>query len=139
MLNDKKTPAAYRYENANGQRFLVYACRADALKDSSTVFWSYGRAAQIAENIEWLGGAPLPAACLDHPHLYALCKEGDGAVAMGYFNCHVDELNNTKVTFAKKIKSVEILNGEGTVIDDHTVVIKHIKAYGYLGINAITD
>lgn len=139
MLNDKKTPAAYRYENANGQRFLVYACRADALKDSSTVFWSYGRAAQIAENIEWLGGAPLPAACLDHPHLYALCKEGDGAVTMGYFNCHVDELNNTKVTFAKKIKSVEILNGEGTVIDDHTVVIKHIKAYGYLGINAITD
>ena len=139
MLDDKKTPAAYLYENANAQRFLVYACRADSLRDSSTIFWSYGRAAQISESIEWLGGAPLPAVCLGNPHLYALCKVGDGEVAMGYFNCHVDEINNAKVTFVKKIKSVEILNGEGIVVDDHTVVIKHIKAYGYVGINAITE
>ena len=139
MFDDKKTPAAYLYENANGQRFLVYACRADSLRDSSTIFWSYGRAAQIAESIEWLGGAPLPAVCLDNPHLYALCKESDGEVAMGYFNCHVDEINNAKVIFSKKVKSVEILNGEGSVVDDHTVVIKHIKAYGYVGINAVVE
>ena len=103
------------------------------------MFWSYGRAAQIADSIKWLGGAPLPATCLDNPHLYALCKEGDGEIAMGYFNCHVDEVNYAKVTFEKKIKSIEALNGECELIDEHTVIIKHIKAYGYVGINAKTE
>ena len=139
MLNDNKSPAAYLYENKNGQRFLVYAFRADTQRVSSTMFWSYGRAAQIAASIEWLGGAPLPAVCLGNPHLYAIAKEGDGEIAMGYFNCHVDEINYAKVTFAKKIKSIEVLNGEGELVDGHTVIIKHVKAFGYVGINAKTE
>ena len=44
---------------------------------------------------------------------------------------------NANVVFNGKIKRYEIINGEGEQIGDNTVMIKHVKAYGFVGINAV--
>ena len=68
----RRAPCAYLYENANGQRFLVYAFCAFSQPPTSGMYWSYKRGEQIAKAIPWLGGEALPATSFGNPFLYAL-------------------------------------------------------------------
>ena len=65
--NRRRVPSAYLYENAQGQRFLVYAFRAQNQPEISGMYWNYRRGEQIASAIEWLGGKPLPVDCTGEP------------------------------------------------------------------------
>ena len=127
-------PAAYRYENENGERFLVYAFDAEDQFDSSSLYWSYGRGKQIADAVEWLGGSPLPARCERQPHLYAICKQSDRLMALAYVNCNVDEIVNAKIMLAVPARAVRFIGCTGEQIDDTTVVIRYIKPFGFAAI-----
>jgi hypothetical protein len=131
-----RTPAAFLYENKQGQRFLIYAFRAKNQPEISGMYWSYGRGRQIANAIEWLSGKPLPAVCNGHPYGYCRCNEDDRSVAIAYFNCSPDGIDTLSFTFSRPVKNVNIIGGEGNVTDTGTVIIKDIRSFGYVGIEA---
>lgn len=128
-----ETPAAYLYENENGQRFMVYGFSMEDLYARSGNALSYCRGRQLNECVEWLGGEKMPVVCDGHPMLYCICKENETGIAAGYFNFHPDEICDAEVVLANKPSKVEFINCEGE-ITENGVKIKHIKAYGFAGI-----
>jgi hypothetical protein len=135
--NEKRAfPAAYLYENANGQRFLVYAFRSQNQPETSGMYWSYGRGKQIADAITWLAGRALPAVCVGNPHLYCRCNEDGNSVVAAYFNCTADGIDSTEVHFARDVASVNILGGKGYQKDARTVVLEDVRSFGYVAIEA---
>ena len=136
LQKPQRTPAAYLYENANSQRFLVYAFRAFSQAVTSGMYWSYGRGKQIAEALPWLGGDELPAQCFGHPFLYSLCNEDEKGIAVAYFNGSDDTVGHAEVHFARAIKSAKVIGGKGEMLDAHTVRLEDLHAYGYAAIEA---
>lgn len=131
-----RAPSAYLYENALGQRFLVYAFRAQNQPENSGMYWNYRRGEQIASAIEWLGGNPLPANCTGNPFGYCRCNENDNSVAVAYFNCTSDGIENLDIRFARDIKSIKIIVGNGEQADARTARVNDIRGYGYVAIEA---
>lgn len=129
-------PASYRYENAKGQRFFVYAFRAEVQNEFSGVYWCYGRDKQLANAVAWLSGKELPAVCTGNPHLYCRCNESEDSVAVAYFNCTADGVEKTTVSFARPIASANVIGGKGRLLDEHTVLLEDVRAYGYVAIEA---
>lgn len=86
ILSDVSTqngviPMSYRYENANGNRFLALNVNTRSPKD--TVLKHYARSKQYADNIPWLNGKKLPAYVYGNPALYIQCKRNEDALAVG--------------------------------------------------------
>ena len=93
ILSDIKTesgiiPLSYRYENADGNRFLVL--NVNSRCDSSSMLKHYARGRQIADNVPWLSGNKLPAYVYGHPSLYMQCKQGENSMSVGLWNFFAD-------------------------------------------------
>lgn len=130
-------PAAYVYENAYGQRFLVYCFVAENMTDSSSLFWSYSRGKQINDTIEWLsGGKRLPVRTEGHPHLYCIAKEREGRLAVGYLNCHLDIAYDVEIKLGKEVSKVEFIGCSGRLIASDRLIIDRIDPYGFAGFAA---
>ncbi|MBE6631047.1 MAG: hypothetical protein E7624_09425 [Ruminococcaceae bacterium] len=123
-------PACYRYENAKGQRFLVYGFRAETQPRNSGMYWSYGRGAQLGREIPWLCGKELPVRCEGHPFLYARCNEDASSVAVAYFNCAVDGIEKATLHFARDVKDVKFIGCKGEQIDARTVELFDVRSFG---------
>jgi hypothetical protein len=132
----RRVPSAYLYENAQGQRFLVYAFRAQNQPENSGMYWSYRRGAQIAAAIEWLGGKPLPVDCTGEPYGYCRCNENENSVAVAYFNCTSDGIETLDFKFARDVKNVSIIGAKGRKTDARTVRVEDVRGYGYVAIEA---
>ena len=129
-------PACYRYENGKGQRFLVFGFRAETQTRHSGAYWNYGRGAQLGREIPWLCGKELPAKCEGNPFLYCLTNEDESSVAVAYFNCSVDGIDETEVTFARDVKNVKIIGGKGEQTGKRTAKICDLRSFGYVCIEA---
>lgn len=134
FFSTEKSPAAYRYQNENGERFLVYAFDSEEQQDSSSLYWSYGRGKQIADAVEWLGSTPLPMRCERHPHLYAVCKENNGVTAIGFVNCCEDEIIGANVTFPRAVRPIQWIGCTGSQTDPTSLRIDSIKPFGFSGV-----
>lgn len=127
-------PAAYLYENASGQRFLVYAFVGEEQGESSSLFWSYARGKQVADAVAWLGGRSLIARCERQPHLYAVAKEGEGRRAVAYLNLSIDEIADARIRFDAPVKNVRFVGCTGRIEDEHTLTIDYVKPYGFFAV-----
>lgn len=109
---DKKHVDAYMYENASGQKFLVFAF--DAAFSGKHRFRSYCMQKLLYSAIEELSGKPLPAKCGGNPDLYILTKRGeDGSLAIGLWNFFADEINEPVVELDREYESVEFFGCTG--------------------------
>ena len=126
----KEIPASYRYENANGQRFLVFAF--DGYFASENLFKHYARAKQLTEAIEWLHGKPLPAFTLGNPDCYMLCKKNDNAMSVWIGNFFADEMMNTEITLDKEYKTVEFIACNGR-LEGNKVILDGIAPFASAG------
>ena len=133
VLSDMETqngiiPVSYRYENENGNRFLVLNINTRTKHDN--LLKHYARSAQYAETIPWLGGQKLPAYAYGNPALYLQCKKGDGSMAVGLWNFFADPALSPTVQLDEDYAEICCVNCEG-YIDGNRVTLSDIPPFGF--------
>ncbi len=133
-IGKKAVPGAYQYENADGERYLVfpfweYNCEEPKTSLSGYVVkphwlgedsWfalmrNYARTRQMIKSIEWLNGAPMDVACPGFPYLYILAKKDDDSMSVGLWNLSMDDVEAPVLTLGEEYSSVECVNCEATL------------------------
>lgn len=135
ILSDMKTangtiPVSYRYENADGNRFLIL--NTNTRFDKSSMLKHYERGRQIAEHALWLSGQKLPAYVYGHPSLYMQTKEKDGAMAVGLWNFFADTAIEPVVALGKAYTDIQFINCNGRLENDK-VYLEDILPYAFVG------
>lgn len=135
VLSDTQTakgvlPMSYRYENAEGNRFLVL--NVNTRTGNTRVLNHYARGKQYAENIPWLSGRNLPAYAYGHPALYVLCKKDENSMAVGLWNFFADPAMEPIVELDEEYGEIEFLNTQGKK-DGHQVHLSDIPPFGFAG------
>ncbi len=131
---DKKYVDAYSYENADGQKFLVFAF--DAAFAGNYRFRSYAMQKLLYSEIERLSGEPLPAKCAGNPDLYMITKRGDdGSLAVGLWNFFADKITSPVVELDREYESVEFFGCTGRK-EGKKLILSTLHAFGFAFINA---
>lgn len=128
-----RVPSCIKYENASGQRFLVYAYDFDKVRKNTFFMRNYMRQEQLVREYEWLAGEKLPAVCKKHPDLYIMAKKNGGQMSVGLWNIYPDEVFSPVVELDKEYKSIEFINCKGTLKGDKVYFETDIPAYGFAG------
>ena len=126
----REHPAAFRYENAAGQRFLVFAF--NGYFSPEVLFRQYTRSKQIADCIEWLCGKKLPAFCFGNPDLYTICKRDANSLSVGLWNFFEDSVPEPVVTLDRAFSGIEFLNCSGRLEGDK-VYLSEIPPFDFAG------
>ena len=122
-------PASYTYENAAGQKFLVFLFDGIAVKSNSALSCSYYRQAQMAAACEWMG-ASLPAFSRKNPEFYLICKQDETRMAVAFCNFSLDYAENAVIELAVPCASAEFIGCTGR-LEGNRVVIDHVPAWGF--------
>lgn len=129
----RRAPAAYYYENASGQRFLVYAFRAQTAFERGEmehgIFRSSCRARQVQEILPRLTGKTPVVMCGYAPDLYVQAKAAGNRISVALWNFCEDAVYGQQVTFASPVRNVEWVTGTGTA-DGKTVCPDRIEPFG---------
>lgn len=131
LIYPQKTPGAYKYENADGTRFLVFAGEfrnIDAF--DKQYFNNYYRQHQVTEGIEWAAGKKLPAVCEKNPNLYIMAAKNDKAMSILAVNIFADEIAEPVITLDKAYSSVRFLNCSGD-LRGNKLYLSEIPSFGF--------
>ena len=121
-------PLAYTYENARGERFLVFLFDGDSQfrvseKNPSRIFESYATQNTLLKALPWVARQPLPAYCEKNPHLYMICKKADASLSVALFNCFADYVTNPVITLGESYSEIECFGCEAE-LDGNKVTLK---------------
>lgn len=125
---DKMFADTIEYENADGQRFLVYAFDAALVNEGR--YRNYCTQNQLFTSLAWLARKEMPVTCLGNPDLYMMCKQSTEGMAIGLWNLFADEILAPKITLAEKFQAAEFINCEGSLEQDG-IHLSPIPAYGF--------
>ena len=118
---DGDLPLLYRYENADGQRFLVTLVSGLYSLRSSAIYKSYLFGEALKTGIEWLTRRPLPVRLPPDPGLYTVAGERDGARTLLLLNTYPDAVLDPRITLDAPVRSVECVGCTGHA-DGNTVL-----------------
>lgn len=121
-------PMSFKYENKDGQRFLVINYNSRIF--SNKAFLNYERARQIADSAEWLSGNPLPAFVDGSPFLYLQAKENENGLAVGLWNIFADPIFTPSIVLGRNYKNIRCVNCNGK-LEGNIVKLSPLPAYGY--------
>ena len=124
---------AYRYENAQGMRFLVYPFDMDVSCASLGVTRSYCRQKQLIDGLEWVGRKKLPAVCTGHPDIYLLCKRTEEGLAVGLWNLSADYIADAEIRLDGAYRLHSLFGAEGAVQGDTLKLTGDIAPYAFVG------
>jgi len=131
QIGNAKFPLSYRYENADGQRFLVL--NVNTRFDNSSMLRHYERGRQFANQIAWLSREPLPAYVYGHTSLYMQCKKNEKAMAIGLWNFSADTAIDPIIELGNIYRSVSFINCNGK-LDQNKVYLHDIAPFAFAGI-----
>ena len=123
-------PTAYAYENAAGQRFLVYTFDFMSLSRTSSLCNSYARQNQLKEYIEWISRKKLPAFTAGCPDLYILCKESENSKTVALFNAFSDDVYMQEIELDQAYADIEFVGCEGK-LEGNKVKVNYLPPFGY--------
>jgi len=110
-------PASYRYENANGQKFLVFLFDASAVKPNSGLSCSYYRQQQILNAVGWMD-EKLPAVIRRQPGMYMILKQDDEKLAVAIANFSLDPAYDVLIETEIKGIKIETIGAEGKMTEN---------------------
>ena len=122
-----KLPLSYEYENAAGQRFLVYAM--EGYFDPQDWFRQYGRGPRI-EAFARRCGKRLPAFCPGHPELYVLAKSDGKRLAVGLWNNFPDAVYAPTVKLDRAYTVTETFRCRAELQGD-TVILSDLPPFSF--------
>ena len=131
-LREKCT--CYSYENAAGQRFLVYPFDMDAVSHSLGLMRSYCRQRQLTAGLEWAGRRRLPAVCLGHPDSYMICKRTADGLAVGLWNLSDDCMADPEIRLGGSFAAAEFFGCEGALEEDVVRLKGDVAPYAFVGV-----
>ena len=125
---------AYRYENDQGRRFLVFlfdgqSIYSDRRVGVSGLLENYATQRALVQSLPWVARKPLPVCCVGNPDLYIMCKQYADGTSVGLFNCFADPLTEPVITLGDTYSRIECFGCEAT-LDGNTVTLKS-KLHGY--------
>lgn len=121
-------PMSFRYENTDGNRFLIL--NVNTRSNKNNVLRHYARSRQYAENVRWLSGNSLPAYVYGNPEMYVLCKSDGNSMSVGLWNFFADTALSPVVELNKKYKDISFINCSGTLCGDR-VQLCDIPPFGF--------
>jgi hypothetical protein len=125
-------PAAYIYENASGNRFIVFS--SDMFNTSEIIYRNYMRQKQLIRCTEWIQRKKLPCVCIGNPELYIMCKKDENNYSVGLWNLSEDYIENPEVEMCSEIKSAEFVNCSGKSLNNR-IQLNTIQPFGFAGIS----
>ena len=126
--NGEKKPLSFTYQNAAGQRFLVYAM--EGYFNEQDWFRQYARQRQIGEFVKACGRR-LPAFCPNCPELYVLTKTDGHTLSVGLWNIFPDRLLSPKVYLDRAYSHAEAFGREAALCGD-TVTLSDVAPYDFV-------
>ena len=120
-------PLSYFYENALGQRFLVFAM--EGYFGEQDWFRQYTRQRQI-DGFAKLCGKKLPVFCPGHPELYVLAKKGEGGMAVGLWNIFPDRMLSPVLYLERSYEHAEAFGCEA-ILEGDTLRLTDIAPYDF--------
>ena len=109
LVNGEELPLLYRYENAQGQRFLVSLFSGMSVHRSSGIFHSYLHVQSLRSGIEWLTKKPLPVRLPISKGLYSLASERDGHRVILLCNTGEDRILSPTVTLDRPYTGISAI------------------------------
>ncbi len=132
MTGAEMISETFHYQNANGQKFLVYAFDSANLKEER--YRCYCMQRQLYRSLQWLVGNPLPAQCAGHPDLYILCSRSESGMAVGLWNFFADEIDQPVLELAEDYKEAEFVNSSGVLVGNK-VILSQLSAFDCAFVN----
>ena len=129
-----KVPMGYRYENANGERFLVFLFEGDSIYDAqkgcvSGLVKNYPIQRVLVEQIPWISRRKLPAYCVENPELYLMCEKQGNSMSIALFNCFADSLTNPVVELGDEYGEVECIGCQAVLEGNKLILTEKLHAY----------
>ena len=126
--------SCWKYENAAGERFMVYAFDMDRAIWTQSLTRGYSRQRQLIRGLQWVGRAPLPAVCPGNPDLYIMCKQTPEGLAVGLWNLSPDIVLTPEVTLGREYASVVSSHGCEVTLDGDLVALSgDIAPFAFAG------
>ncbi len=134
----EKVPMAYKYENKNGERFLVFLFDGSSVYEEKKRVCLSGLAKNkvtqrvLAETLPWVGREPLPVSVVGNPELYVMCKKQDDAISVALFNCFADQLDSPVITLDGAYDRIECVGCEASLSGDKVTLESPVYGYTYV-------
>jgi hypothetical protein len=134
VSDNEKEIIGYRYENSNGNRFLVFLFEGDSLNAYDRICVSgllknYVTQRVLGENIPWVARKPLPAYCEGNPELYMMCAEHGESLSIALINCFADRLANRTIELGDCYRHIECYGCEAELCGDRVTLTAPL--YGF--------
>lgn len=127
-------PVCYEYENAAGQRFVVYLFDMDTSWKGLGVTRSYCRQRQLIHGLEWAGRKKLPAVCPGQPDIYLICKRNGEGLTVGLWNLSADYIANAGIRLDRAYAEAEVFGAEGRLDGEILRLNGDLPPYAFAGI-----
>ena len=127
-----EAPASYRYENADGQRFLLLGFRfhTPGAHANGSYLRSWCRRQQLVDAVGWLCGKRLPAYVEDAPEAMVLASSDGEAMAVAVLNICLDEICEPVIRLDKAYGQMRCVNCEGRLEGD-VVQLSSVGPFGF--------
>ena len=120
-IGTKEEPFAYTYENAEGQRFLVYLTDYGTWTEGTGLFDSCIHHPVLTKVIPWLSRRPLPIVGEAHPGLTLLAAKDAAGTSLLFANCFADEIMTPTFTLDEKYTDVRVMGASAHVEENRLV------------------
>ncbi|MBR3691476.1 MAG: hypothetical protein IKL89_02090 [Clostridia bacterium] len=121
---------AYRYENGDGCRFLVFPFEGKRARTTSMLFRNYYMQDLLIDSITWIRRAPLDVTIRRCPDLYLQTAKSEGELAIGLWNMYADAAFIGEVELSESWTDAEFINCSGKLTDGK-LILDDIGAYSF--------
>ena len=132
----EKKPMAYRYENKEGQRFLVFLFEAGSIYSSTRVGLSGLTKNPAVQNVlqqlmPWVARASMPAAVTGNPELYVMCRKEESCAAVALFNCFADPALQPEITLDGTYSRIECVNCTAELAKNRVTLTSKLHGFDF--------
>jgi len=129
--NDERLPLCYTYENAKGQRFLVWLFHAASIARNSDLTDGYMIQKAMMEGVEWVARRPLPVKCEKHPQLYVMCRKDAKTLTVGLFHCFPDTVFAPTLTLDGCYAKITDTVNTSAALTGNTVTLQDLPPFSF--------